>query len=87
MVVFPGTPKPKANWTKDGKPVKKPIDGGPDTPMTPEFANFKLKAAKRSDAGDYELELENNIGKAKVPITLKVIGKHEHEAQPGVQGA
>ncbi len=70
-----GSPKPKATWKKNGKALK-PGDG-PDTPMTPEFANFKLKAAKREDAGEYELELENGVGKASVPLTIKVIGAHK----------
>ena len=30
---------------------------------------------KRSDAGEYEVELKNKAGKVNVPITLKVIGK------------
>ena len=72
-----GTPAPKATWTKDGKPVKKLIEGGPEVSQTPEFAKIKLKAAKRNDAGNYEVELENNVGKAKVPVTIKVIGELE----------
>ena len=70
-----GTPAPKATWTKDGKPVKKLIEGGPEISQTPEFAKIKLKAAKRNDAGEYAVELENNVGKAKVPVIVKVIGK------------
>ena len=70
-----GTPTPKTTWTKDGKPVRKSGDGGPEISQTPEFTKIKLKAAKRNDAGDYNLELENNIGKASVPLTIKVIGK------------
>ena len=70
-----GTPTPKANWTKDGKSVRKPSDGGPEVSQTPEFAKIKLKAAKRNDAGEYQVEIENNIGKASVPVTIKVIGK------------
>ena len=59
-------------WKKDGKP----LDEGPEISQTPDFCKIKLKAAKREDRGEYELELENNVGLASIPITIKVIGKH-----------
>ena len=40
-----------------------------------DFAKIKLKKAKRGDAGEYEVELKNDSGTEKVPITIKVIGK------------
>ena len=61
---------PKSTWSKDGKPLK-----GVETDQTPEFCKIKLKAVKRPDGGEYELELMNDSGVDKVPITLKVIGK------------
>ena len=61
---------PRASWTKDGQPVK-----GADVSQTPDLAKIKLKAVKRGDGGEYQLELKNDTGKELVPITLKVIGE------------
>ena len=69
--LFVGTPMPKANWTKNGNKLPNHID----TTQTPDFTKIKLKKTTRSDAGDYEVELKNNVGTAKVPITIKVVGK------------
>ena len=58
-------------WKKNGEPLK------PDEAkisQTPSKVNFKIPSSKRSDAGEYELELENANGCEKVPITLKVLG-------------
>lgn len=49
-------------------------DSDLDLSQTPEFCKIELKKAKRGDTGEYELELENDSGKDKVPITIKVIG-------------
>ena len=69
-VWFAGSPLPKPTWTKDGKPLK-----GAQTDQTPEMCKIKLKKVKREDEGEYELELVNPIGKEKVPVTIKVIGR------------
>lgn len=68
--MFSGSPLPKPSWTKDGKPLR-----GAVTDQTPDLCKIKLKKVKREDEGEYELELVNPIGKEKVPITLKVIGR------------
>ena len=65
-----GSPLPKATWTKDGKPIP-----AAEIDQTPDFAKLKLKAVKRPDQGEYQLELKNDSGTEKVPITIKVIGK------------
>ena len=65
-----GTPMPKAKWSKDGQPLK-----GAEFSQTPEMCKIKLKAVKRGDKGDYQLELTNDTGKDKVPITIKIIGQ------------
>ena len=60
---------PKATVRKNGQKVALALD------QTPEFCKIKLKAVKRGDGGDYELELANEMGADKVPITIKVVGK------------
>ena len=64
-----GAPLPKATWRKNGQKVPVVMD------QTPEFCKVKLKAVKRPDGGEYEMELVNEMGEDKVPITIKVIGK------------
>lgn len=66
-----GSPMPKATWRKNGSPLQ-----GAQTDQSPDFCKVKLKAVKRPDCGEYELELTNDCGTVKVPITLKVIGKY-----------
>ena len=56
-------------WTRDGSPIDK------GTEQTPDFAKLKLKKVERKDQGEYLCELENEAGKASIPITVKVIGK------------
>ena len=64
---------PSADWSKDGKK----LSSGDNIEMmrSPEMCRLKLKSAKRSDRGEYELELKNNSGSVKVPVTIKVLGK------------
>ena len=64
-----GAPMPKATVRKNGQKVALALD------QTPEFCKIKLKAVKRGDGGDYELELANEMGADKVPITIKVVGE------------
>lgn len=61
---------PKAKWRKNSQQVDVSME------QTPEFCRLKLKAVKRGDSGEYELELKNEMGEDKVPITVKVIGKY-----------
>ena len=67
--VLAGSPMPKAKWRKNGQQVEVSMD------QTPDFCRVKLKAVKRGDSGEYELELKNEMGEDRVPITVKVIGK------------
>ena len=60
---------PKATWRKNGQKVVLEME------QTPEFIRVKLKAVRRPDGGEYELELLNEMGLDKVPITIKVIGQ------------
>ncbi len=72
MLTVSAAPMPKAIWTKNGKPLNK---DDADLDQAPDFCKLKLKKAKREDQGEYVLELQNESGVEKVPITLKVIGK------------
>ncbi|CAH1785273.1 unnamed protein product [Owenia fusiformis] len=72
FTVKEGTPMPKANWKKDGAPLK---PENAKTEMTPKACKLKVGQAKRADSGDYELELANKVGAVKVPIKIKVVDK------------
>ena len=63
---------PKAKWRKNGQQVEVNME------QTPEFCRVKLKAVKRGESGEYELELKNEMGSDQVPITIKVIGTTSH---------
>lgn len=65
---------PKSKWTKNKADL--PKEDNFQFSQKPELCKMIIKKAKRSDAGEYELELENEAGKASCPITLKVIGTY-----------
>jgi len=65
---------PTSKWSKNSKAL--PADDNLSTSQKPEMCKLQIQKARREDAGEYELELENASGKVNVPITIKVIGKH-----------
>jgi len=70
---YAGRPVPTSKWTKNNKPL--PADDNLSMSQKPEMCKLQIQKARRMDAGEYELELENASGKVNVPITIKVIGK------------
>ena len=60
-------------WNKN----KASLGGDDNISMSqkPDMCKLQIQNAKRSDAGEYEVELENESGKIAVPITIKVIGE------------
>ena len=64
---------PKSKWTKNKAAL--PADDNLSMSQKPEMCKLQIQKARRMDAGEYELELENASGKVNVPITIKVIGK------------
>ena len=63
---------PASKWFRN----KTALEAGDNITMSqkPDMCKFQILKAKRSDAGEYELELQNSSGKINVPITIKVIG-------------
>ena len=72
-VPFVGTPRPEAQWSRDGKTLS-----DRDTDIETKDKNSKLciPHSERSDAGLYELTLTNEVGTEKVPVNVIVKGKH-----------
>ncbi|ESO03551.1 hypothetical protein HELRODRAFT_191869 [Helobdella robusta] len=70
-IPYTANPKPTVAWTKN----KGQLDPSIKTSQTADKCKLNLEKAKRSDAGEYEIELKNKSGKINVPITLKVIDK------------
>lgn len=70
-VPIKGKPQPACKWSKDGDAVstKAMIASTEDT------SELVIKGAERSDSGVYDLLLENKVGKKKVQIKVKVIGR------------
>jgi len=67
-----GRPVPKTKWTKNKAAL--PTDDNLGVSQKPEMCKLQIQKARRMDAGEYDLELENASGKINVPITIKVIG-------------
>ena len=62
---------------KDGNPLGR---GDPmKVDQNPDKDNCKLHcdSVRRSDTGEYEIVLKNELGEVKVPITIKVLGKFD----------
>ena len=70
-IPFVGTPRPDAEWARDGKPLS-----DIDTDIETKDKNSKLciPHSERTDAGLYELTLSNEVGTEKVPINVIVKG-------------
>lgn len=66
-----GKPSPTCRWSKDGgvTSAKAMIAS------TEDASELVIKGAERSDSGLYDLLLENQVGKKKVQIKVKVIGR------------
>jgi len=64
---------PKTKWTKNNAAL--PADHNLSMSQKPEMCKLQVQKARRMDAGEYDLELENDSGKINVPVTIKVIGK------------
>ena len=71
--MYIGRPVPKSKWTKNKADL--PADDNLSMSQKPEMCKLQIQKARRKDAGEYELHLENASGKIDVPITIKVIGK------------
>lgn len=67
-----GQPQPTSKWSKNKAALS--TSDNISISQKPDMCKMQILKAKRSDAGEYELELENSSGKINVPITIKVIG-------------
>jgi len=75
-IPFMGSPKPSAKWSfKGGKlPDAKRFKVETIANMT----SMTMSKVVRSDSGKYTVELESELGKAKVEIEVVVLGKISH---------
>ncbi len=75
MLAVKGTKEtdPAVTLLKNGVPVdwKDPKEGI-EIEVTPESVNFKLKSAKKTDTGAWEMNLTNTGGSAAAPFDLEV---------------
>lgn len=72
-VPFKGNPQPTVTWSYNDNqelPDKKRMEVQTIRNMT----TCRLGKVVRTDAGQYTLKLENNVGKATLTITLNVLG-------------
>jgi len=65
---------PKGKWSKNKVPLV--VDDNVSVSQKPDMCKLQIQKSKRSDGGEFELELENSSGKISVPITIKVIGQY-----------
>jgi len=73
QIPYTAHPVPTSKWFRDNKPLLK--DDHIGVSQAPEMCKLNITKAKREDAGEYVLELENDCGKHSVPITIKVVDK------------
>lgn len=73
-IPFKGNPQPVVSWNYDGDkelPDKKRMEVQTIRNMT----TCRIGKVVRTDAGEYTMKLENNVGKATLTITLNVLGR------------
>lgn len=69
---FIGTPQPVALWKKDGTALS---EADTDLQTTDRAAKIRIPDAQRTDTGEYELTLTNEVGTEIIPIPVRVLGK------------
>lgn len=69
---FIGTPQPVALWKKDGAALS---EADTDLQTTDRAAKIRIPDAQRTDTGEYELTLTNEVGTEIIPIPVRVLGK------------
>jgi len=76
-IPFLGSPQPSAKWSfKGGKlPDAKRFKVETIANMT----SMTMSKVVRSDSGKYTVELQSDVGKAKVDIEVVVLGKISHQ--------
>lgn len=71
-IPFIGVPLPEGHWKKDGNPLS---EADTDVRITDDTASIRIPDAQRSDTGQYELTLTNEVGSEVIPIPVRVLGK------------
>lgn len=65
-----------ALWKKDGTALS---EADTDLQTTERAAKIRIPDAQRTDTGEYELTLTNEVGTEIIPIPVRVLGKqHFH---------
>ena len=72
-VPFTAAPQPSVTWKWNGQPLPDPSRTTAHT--LDNLTSLTLNRVQRSDAGTYNLVLENNAGKATFAVKVKVIGQ------------
>lgn len=70
-VPIDASPRPKASWTVEGKPVGTRADMMTTNTKT----TFEIAFSARSDTGRYALTLKNELGEASASAYVTVLGK------------
>lgn len=65
------SPRPKATWTVEGKPVGTRAD----VMTTNTVTTFEIPFSARSDTGRYALTLKNELGECTASAYVTVLGK------------
>lgn len=61
-----------ALWKKDGTALS---EADTDLQTTDRAAKIRIPDAQRTDTGEYELTLTNEVGTEIIPIPVRVLGK------------
>ena len=71
-VTVSGSPELKTKWFKDNKPLS--AGAKYQTSFAKKIAVLKIRSAEKGDAGEYKLEVTNNVGTASASTKLSVSG-------------
>ncbi|KAM4609388.1 titin-like [Polymixia lowei] len=72
-VTVSGSPELKTKWFKDNKELS--AGAKYQTSLSKKVATLKIRSADKADAGEYKLEVKNDIGTASCKTTLSVSDK------------
>lgn len=72
-VKFSATPEPEAEWTVNGKVIKKTKKTIPT--LKEDSATLTICKIQEEDVGDYQLKLKNDLGETLTEIKIVIVRK------------
>ncbi|KAL3088858.1 hypothetical protein niasHS_009150 [Heterodera schachtii] len=75
LVPYAASPRPEITWSKNGVPVEVRADPRAEVESSDFLTQLCYQKCERSDAGNYSIRIENDLGSDSVDLRLKVVDR------------